>query len=116
MTRAQRIAHRVGHGLLRTVVSGSGRRFAGDSHALEAVQRHKLTELLRQVAQAPRDPVLPGVDPAWSWEDFSAALPPTDYPYWRQPIERQRSFMEGALVDSPVMRYQPPSAPSMKLR
>ncbi|MBZ2188190.1 GH3 auxin-responsive promoter family protein [Alcanivorax sp. JB21] len=116
MTRAQRVAHRVGHGLLRTVVAGSGRRFANDSHALEAVQRRKLAELLNHVAQAKRDPVLPDVDPFWSWEAFSEALPPTDYPYWRQPIERQRSFMEGALVGSPVMRYQPTSGSTSEIK
>ena len=116
MTRAQRVAHRVGHGLLRAVVSGSGRRFSADSHTLESIQRAKLAALLGSVARAHRDPVLPGINPDWSWEAFSEALPPTDYPYWRQPIERQRSFMEGSLVASPVMRYQPTSGSTSEIK
>ncbi|WP_111656309.1 GH3 family domain-containing protein [Isoalcanivorax indicus] len=103
------VSHRIGHGLLRALVNPAGRRFRAGLQDVEAVQRAALSRLLSRVAGAPRDQVLPPVDADWRWEQFAEALPVTGYQDWQQVIERQRSFGEGALIRSPVARYQPTS-------
>ena len=103
------LSHRIGHGLLRALVTPAGRRFRAGLDDLEAVQRANLSRLLSRVAGAHRDQVLPPVDRHWRWEDFARALPVTGYQDWQQVIERQRRFGEGCLIRSPVARYQPTS-------
>lgn len=110
------VRHRLGHAVLNRVVAAGGRRFVRDSHALERVQRARLAGLVRQVAQAHRHPSLPGVDGNWHWEDFSRALPITDYRDWSAPVEAQRRWQEGSLIDSPVMRYQPTSGSTSEIK
>lgn len=98
----------LGHQLLRTLVAPGRRDFERRSAALEAVQRGLLERWIRAVAPTAQGRRL-GVQPHWRWEDFAREVPVQRYGDYAQPIERQRSDADQALIASPVMRYQPTS-------
>lgn len=100
--------NRLTHQALRLACWGGKRRFQGQSHLLERVQREKLQKLLRQVPQGD-GPVIA------SWESFRERLPLTRYADWRERIEAQRQGRDH-LSHSPLVRYQPTSGSSEKLK
>jgi hypothetical protein len=77
------------------------------------VQRLKLKNLLRQVAAARIQPAWQGDIP--SWESFRQAYPVTRYADWQKAIRDQRQGREN-LTSSPIVRYQPTSGSSEKLK
>lgn len=99
-----------GHALLRTVVAPQAAAFRRASGQLEKTQRRLLHSLLADVSRSSA-----GVDRHWRWEDFARALPVTDYGYWRGAIDQQRCGAS-ALIDSPVMRYQPTSGSTSAIK
>lgn len=84
----------------------SARKFHKNRYNLENVQREKLRILLKQIGVNQR---------IHSWEEFTAAYPVTRYSDWHQPITEQRS-QKRQLIDSPLVRYQPTSGSSEKLK
>lgn len=100
--------NRLTHQALRLACWGGNRRFQGQSHELERVQRAKLQKLLQQVPLHGRPAIA-------SWEHFRERMPLTRYADWRERIEAQRQGNE-RLSHSPVVRYQPTSGSSEKLK
>ncbi|GAA5125170.1 GH3 family domain-containing protein [Alloalcanivorax gelatiniphagus] len=105
----------LGHRLLQAAAAPGHRRFAAGLRQLERVQRQKLAELVGLVAASDSGRRL-GVRPDWSWETFRDRLPVTDYEHWRAPIEEARAGQGGALIDSPVVRYQPTSGSTSAIK
>jgi hypothetical protein len=100
--------NRLTHQALRLACLRGDRRFAGQRDRLEAVQRAKLAQLLAQLPEASRA----GID---SWEAWRDRLPLTRYADWRDRINAQRGG-GAALVKSPLVRYQPTSGSSERLK
>lgn len=100
--------NRLTHQALRLACWQSDRRFAGQRHDLERVQREKLQRLLRRVPRA-GSPVIA------SWEAFREQVPLSRYSDWRDRIDGQRSGGQH-LTASPVVRYQPTSGSSERLK
>lgn len=96
------------HSTLQAACHLSARQFHRQRDQLEQVQRQKLAHLLRLVTAA-------GQTGASSWEAFRETHPVTHYADWQAAIAAQR---EGSsrLVDSPLVRYQPTSGSSDKLK
>lgn len=99
---------RLTHQALRLACWQGDRRFAGQRDQLEAVQRERLARLLAALPEAGRA----GID---SWERWRDTLPLTRYADWRDRVNAQR---EGgaALVKSRLVRYQPTSGSSERLK
>ncbi|MDP2228447.1 MAG: GH3 auxin-responsive promoter family protein [Moraxellaceae bacterium] len=97
------------HRALRLACWRADRVFRAQRDDIERVQRHKLSQLLAQ--SAPQSGLLPGA----SWEDFRDSLPLTRYADWQTRIAAQREGRD-ALSRSPLVRYQPTSGSSEKLK
>lgn len=104
---------RLTHAALHAACAGSARRFSDQRFDLERIQRQKLESLLKQVAASRIQPTWQGGIP--SWESFRDAYPLTKYADWQKAIRDQRMGKE-SLVDSPLVRYQPTSGSSEKLK
>ncbi len=94
---------------MQAACARSARRFRRQRHSLEAVQRAKLRHIVSRVVSPNGNP-----QPT-SWEAFRDSYPVTRYPDWRERILNQRSHKE-ALTHSPLVRYQPTSGSSEKLK
>ncbi|MES2917547.1 MAG: GH3 auxin-responsive promoter family protein [Pseudomonadota bacterium] len=99
---------RLTHQALRLACLRGDRRFAGQRHQLEKVQREKLAQILRQVP-------LDGRPAIASWEDFRERFPLTRYADWRDRIDAQRA-KGPSITSSPLVRYQPTSGSSERLK
>lgn len=97
---------RIAQSVLYLSCLNSARKFRNGRFSLEKVQREKLTELLKQIKTD---------QPINSWEEFAAIYPVTRYADWHEPITQQRQ-QEKSLIDSPLVRYQPTSGSSEKLK
>ncbi|HEX5277323.1 MAG TPA: GH3 auxin-responsive promoter family protein [Fluviicoccus sp.] len=104
---------RMTHGALEAACFRSYRRFCDQRFDVETVQRRKLEVLLKKVAAARIQPAWSGSIP--SWEAFRNAYPVTRYGDWQKAIRDQRQGRE-SLIDSPLVRYQPTSGSSEKLK
>lgn len=104
------LAQRGGHWLLRLAVAGRARRFERQAGNLEAVQRRKLKVLLEGHKR-----VNDRVGPVDSWETFQRRLPVTGFDNWRADIDSWRDQGQ-ALVDSPLMRFQPTSGSTSAIK
>ncbi len=104
---------RMTHLAMRAACQRAARRFHGERDHLERVQRARLQSLLGDVATARLEKPWAGEVPAW--ESFRETYPLTRYRDWQQAIDGQR---EGRwrLVDSPLVRHQPTSGSSEKLK
>ncbi len=104
---------RMTHAAMAAACYRSYARFRDQRFDLEKVQRLKLKNLLRQVAAARIQPAWQGDIP--SWESFRQAYPVTRYADWQKAIRDQRQGREN-LTSSPIVRYQPTSGSSEKLK
>ncbi|MDO8330031.1 MAG: GH3 auxin-responsive promoter family protein [Fluviicoccus sp.] len=104
---------RMTHGALHAACFRSARRFQDQRFQLESVQRRKLDNLLKLVASARIQPAWQGSIP--SWESFRQSYPVTRYADWQKAIRDQRNGKE-SLVNSAIVRYQPTSGSSEKLK
>lgn len=108
------LRHKFSHGLLSQLVAPSRTAFARQCADIEKIQRNKLSSLLREVAASPQGQQRK-INPDWSFEQYAAELPETDYDDWRSPIDEQRSG-GAALISSPVVRYQPTSGSTSAIK
>lgn len=99
---------RLTHQALRLACWQGDRRFAGQRHAIERVQRDKLAQLLRDLP-------LDGRPAIASWEAFRERVPLSRYGDWRDRIDGQRSGGP-MLTRSQLVRYQPTSGSSERLK
>jgi len=104
---------RITHGALHAACARSAGQFHNQRYDLERIQRQKLDALLRRVAAARIQPAWQGGIP--SWEAFRDLYPLTRYADWQKAIRDQRMGKE-SLIDSPLVRYQPTSGSSEKLK
>lgn len=86
----------------------SARKFFQQRDNLEQVQRQKLTQLLKLINSQQTHSIN-------SWEEFRTTFPVTRYADWQEKIEQQRLGTSN-LVNSPLVRYQPTSGSSEKLK
>lgn len=100
--------NRLTHQALRLACLRGDRRFSGERHQLEKVQREKLAQVLRQVPLNGRPAIA-------SWEAFRERVPLSRYADWRDRIDSQRSSGP-RLTNSPLVRYQPTSGSSERLK
>ena len=103
--------NRLTHTALRLACYRADAAFRGQSLQLEKVQRQKLKQILTQVAAA--QPSARALIPCY--EEFAAHQPVTRYAQWQERINAQRRG-ESALTTSPLVRYQPTSGSSEKLK
>ena len=104
-----------GHRLLKMAAWPGERRFAAGRERLENVQRQKLALLLRKVAACEtgqRQKIVAD----WQWETFAKQVPVSDYDHWRDPVNRAREMGGNALIQSPVVRYQPTSGSTSAIK
>lgn len=103
---------RVAHATLQVACQWQAKRFAGQRNQLEKVQRQKLQRLLASVncAANPQQP-----DAPISWEAFREQYPVTHYADWQSAIKTQQRGGQ-AMADSPLVRHQPTSGSSEKLK
>tara|TARA_Y100001934_G_scaffold279037_3_gene381772 strand:+ start:1497 stop:3122 length:1626 start_codon:yes stop_codon:yes gene_type:complete len=104
-----------GHRLLKMAAWPGERRFAVGRERLESVQRQKLALLLRKVA-AGETGKCRGIAADWQWETFADQVPITDYDDWRGPVNQARERGGNALIESPVVRYQPTSGSTSAIK
>ncbi len=104
-----------GHRLLKMAAWPGERRFAAGRAHLESVQRRKLALLLRKVA-ACEVGQRQGITADWHWETFAERVPVSDYEHWRNPVDRARESGGNALIQSPVVRYQPTSGSTSAIK
>ena len=104
-----------GHRLLKMAAWPGERRFAAGRARLENVQRQKLALLLRKVA-ACEVGQRRGIASDWRWETFAEQLPVSDYEEWRDSVNRARETGGNALIQSPVVRYQPTSGSTSAIK
>lgn len=104
-----------GHRLLKMAAWPGERRFAAGRARLESVQRQKLVLLLRKVA-ACEVGQRQGIAADWQWETFAEQVPVSDYDHWRDPVNRAREMGGNALIQSPVVRYQPTSGSTSAIK
>ncbi|MGJ3256874.1 MAG: GH3 family domain-containing protein [Alcanivorax sp.] len=104
-----------GHRLLKMAAWPGERRFAAGRADLESVQRRKLALLLRKVA-ACEVGLRQGIAADWQWETFAEQVPVSDYDHWRDPVDRARESGGNALIQSPVVRYQPTSGSTSAIK
>ena len=104
-----------GHRLLKMAAWPGERRFAAGRAHLESVQRQKLALLLRKVAACEAGQ-RQGVAAHWQWETFAEQVPVSDYDHWRDPVDRAREYGGNALIQSPVVRYQPTSGSTSAIK
>ncbi|RZU35398.1 GH3 auxin-responsive promoter [Fluviicoccus keumensis] len=104
---------RMTHAAMAAACARSYVRFRDQRFQLEAVQRRKLKQLLQQVASTRISPPWQGEIP--SWESFRNTYPVTRYADWQAAIRDQRQGRQN-LTGSPVVRYQPTSGSSEKLK
>jgi hypothetical protein len=103
--------NRLTHQALQLACHRSDRAFRGQRHDLESVQRQKMAKILAQVSAANGR-----LSPAnMSWEEFALQQPVTRYGQWQDAIHAQRRG-ESLLTTSPLVRYQPTSGSSEKLK
>lgn len=96
---------RIVHGALHTACYRSAARFRDQRFQLRQVQQHKLEKLLKLLpAQRARD-----------WDTFREQYPVSRYDDWQQAIAGQRAGGM-PLIGSPLVRYQPTSGSSQKLK
>ena len=102
---------RLTHQALKLACLRADRAFRGQSQQFEQVQRHKLQQILQQVAnaQGKARSLVP------TWEEFSQYQAVTRYAQWQEKIHAQRRG-ESRLTSSPLVRYQPTSGSSEKLK
>jgi len=103
--------NRLTHQALRLACYRADAAFRGQSQQLEKVQRQKLAQILGQVAAAQSSVRAP----VPSYEQFALQQPVTRYAQWQERIHAQRRG-ESALTSSPLVRYQPTSGSSEKLK
>lgn len=102
---------RLTHQALQWACRRADHSFRGQSSQLESVQRQKLKQILSQVnAAKPKSH-----QHSESWEQFSAQQPVSRYGQWQEAINAQRRG-ESLLTNSPLVRYQPTSGSSEKLK
>ncbi|MEC7119064.1 MAG: GH3 auxin-responsive promoter family protein [Pseudomonadota bacterium] len=104
-----RLLRQGSHIALELACQRADRRFSQQRHQLEAVQRQRLKQILRQAC-------LPaGWRTPRSYEDYAEEVPLTRYADWRTGIEAMQA---GAcpLTKSPIIRYQPTSGSSERLK
>ncbi|PTQ90011.1 GH3 family domain-containing protein [Agitococcus lubricus] len=103
--------NRLTHQALQWACSRADKQFRQQHQHLEVVQRRKLQHILAQVAQAQARPRLS----QQTWEQFSIHQPTTRYADWQSTIHQQRQG-QTLLTTSPLVRYQPTSGSSEKLK
>lgn len=103
--------NRLTHQALRLACYRADAAFRGQTKQLEQVQRQKLKQILTQVAaaQGSARTLTP------SYEEFATHQPISRYAQWQERIHAQRRG-ESALTTSPLVRYQPTSGSSEKLK
>ena len=57
-----------------------------------------------------------GVAADWQWETFAEQMPVSEYGDWRGPVDRARESGGNALIQSPVVRYQPTSGSTSAIK
>lgn len=102
---------RLTHQALKLACLRADRDFRGQGQQLEQVQRQKLQHMLQQVAsvQNKARSLIP------TWEEYAHQQPVTRYAQWQEQIHAQRRG-ESRLTSSPLVRYQPTSGSSEKLK
>ncbi len=103
--------NRLTHQALQWACRRADQSFRGQSQQLEVVQRQKLAQILTQVAAAQGKSKTAN----YSWEQFAIHQPVTRYGQWQDAINAQRRG-ESLLTTSPLVRYQPTSGSSEKLK
>jgi hypothetical protein len=103
--------NRLTHQALQLACRRSDNAFRKESKLLEFVQRQKLAKILQQVAAA-NGRIKTAVP---TWEEFAVNQPVTRYGQWQEAINAQRRG-ESLLTTSPLVRYQPTSGSSEKLK
>jgi hypothetical protein len=103
--------NRLTHQALQLACRRSSNAFRAQSHHLEFIQRQKLANILQQVTAA-NGRVRHSVP---TWEEFAVNQPVTRYGQWQEAINAQRRG-ESLLTSSPLVRYQPTSGSSEKLK
>ena len=103
--------NRLTHQALQLACRRSDSAFRKDSKHLEFVQRQKLANILQQVTAA-NGRIKTSVP---TWEEFTVNQPVTRYGQWQEAINAQRRG-ESLLTTSPLVRYQPTSGSSEKLK
>lgn len=98
------------HSALQAACSFSARQFNAQRNQLEKVQRHKLQQLLLQTNNV----TTPGGNTP-GWEQFRDSFPVTRYADWQSRIAEQQAG-GSRLSNSPLVRYQPTSGSSEKLK
>ncbi len=104
-----------GHRLLKLATGAGERRFASSRQSMEQVQRENLSRLLSQVAGM-QIAGAADLQANMSWEKFTSTQPVTDYDYWREAIESQRTLGKEGLSRSPVSRFQPTSGSTSAIK
>lgn len=100
------------HSTLQAACHLSTRQFYRQRNQLERVQRAQLKRLLTLTAAAGG---LGAQGAIPSWEAYRDKQPLTHYADWQDAIAAQRSGTS-SLIDSPLVRYQPTSGSSEKLK
>ncbi len=107
---------RLTHQALRWACQREDMLFRQQRHMLEKVQRRKLDTLLAQIRvgcghDVRQESSLAGI----SWEEFRERYPVSRYGDWQERIQAQRENGH-LLTTSPLVRYQPTSGSSEKLK
>lgn len=100
----------IAHSTLQAACWRSARKFRLQRNQLEAVQRAKLQKLLIQTNNT-----VPNKKSTISWETYRDSFPVTHYADWQSRITEQKSGNH-PLSNSPLVRYQPTSGSSEKLK
>jgi len=108
------LRHRLGHGVMRRLVAWGERGFRRNLNDLEGVQRRKLKGLMTAVAATSTARKF-DIDASTDWQRFAERVPVSGYKDWSDSIAALRERGD-AMVDSPVMRYQPTSGSTSAIK
>lgn len=103
------------HDFLHLATAAGHRRFLRGRSSMEAVQRHKLSQLLTDVAKSATGEQR-GIKSEWQWEDFSSRLPVSSYDDWSAAILASQETANFQLSRSPLVRYQPTSGSTSAIK
>ena len=108
------LRYRLGHAVMRPLVTWGERSFRRQSQDLEGVQRRKLNGLMRAIAATPAAQRF-NLQADTDWQRFAERVPVSSYSDWKNDIEALRR--DGtAMIDSPVTRFQPTSGSTSAIK
>lgn len=108
------LVHRLGHGVLKRVVSWGERGFRRNLGRLESTQQRALSTLLRSLEGSQSARAF-NIHADTDWRAFAERVPVSGYADWAKQIERSRHGGDN-LTDSPVVRFQPTSGSTSAIK